>query len=772
MADLLAGARWEAVRTEPGVATTPADLAGHHRLAAQVPGTAAGVLREAGLSSDPDQQDWWWQTVLPAAQESRLVLDGVATVSEVWIGEEPVHHGRSMFVAAELTLDEVPAGTVLSICCRALAPLLAGRHPRPGWRTRLVATQNLRWFRTALLGRMPALPVASPAVGPWRAVHLWSGEPVLRSAVRAVGSRVSVQAELARPGSAARLLVGDQAVALALEGTAVHGEGDLAGLAGWLPHGTGEPVLHPWVLEVDGVPVRQGRLGLRSVTSGRPMSEGLALKVNGVPVFCRGAVWLPADPVTLQNDPVRLRAALTTLRDAGLNMLRLPGFAGYEDEILFDLCDELGLLIWQDLAMANLDPPAGDAGWRDLLATELDQLGRRLAAHPCVVVVCGGSETEQQAAMVGADTGALQTFLGQLAAAFPDVVWVDNSPTGGPRPFSARPGVTHWFGVGAYLRPLAEGSTADVGFASECLAFAVPADPEGVRELAGSPGSVPRDVGASWDFQDVTDHYVRTLLGADPAAVRWTEPELASDLARAAVVECVTSTLAAWRSPATVCAGGLLLAARDLAPGAGWGLLDAADRPKAVLQALPDVLAPTALLVQDRGLDGVLVHLVSDAAAAADTRLQIDVYDLDSALVLQATVAVSETTIDLESALGGFCDLNHAHAFGPARFDVLHLRLLGPQSQLAEATHLLGGPRRPRVTDVGLAAVLDGDAVVVSTVAAAQRVAFDVPGFAPVAGWFHLAPGCSRRVPLRGEGVPRGEVRALNSRRAARLVLP
>ncbi|HEX7356067.1 MAG TPA: hypothetical protein VF288_14690, partial [Mycobacteriales bacterium] len=194
MADLLAGAEWAAVRTPPGAAATPAALDGLPRLPARMPGTAADVLRSSGLPlGDLDEEDWWWEVALPATDDGVLHVGGLATIGEVWLDDTCVHRGDSMFLAAEVPLGAVAAGARLRIACRALGPRLRARHPRPAWRTRLVRTQNLRFFRTALFGRLAADDTTPAPVGPWRGVSLWSGvQPRLLLAPRVNGTSGTV----------------------------------------------------------------------------------------------------------------------------------------------------------------------------------------------------------------------------------------------------------------------------------------------------------------------------------------------------------------------------------------------------------------------------------------------------------------------------------------------------------------------------------------------------------------------------------------------------
>jgi beta-mannosidase len=433
---------------------------------------------------------------------------------------------------------------------------------------------------------------------------------------------------------------------------------------------------------------------------------------------------------------------------------------------------------------ANVDPP-DDEAFLATVEAELTSVLTDAAAHPALAVVCGGSEVAQQAAMLGLDSDRratplfdehLPTLLERLGV---DVPYVPSSPTGGDLPFRPNEGVAHYYGVGAYLRPLEDARRATVRFAAESLAFATPPERAPVEEwFGGAAGAghhprwkrfVPRDNGAPWDFEDVRDHYVRALFDVDPSALRYADPERYLDLGRAAVAEVMAATMTEWRRPGSSCDGALVLLLRDLYRGAGWGLLDADGDPKAPLWALGRVLAPVAVLATDEGLNGLHLHVVNDTAEAVRGPLELRLYDTAGQLLEEGAVEVdvearSGVTVSAEAAFDGFRDLTWAYRFGPRAYDAVVARF-GP----SEVLFLPGGPARPVEADLGLVAVLEGDAVTVSTRRLAQYVSFDVPGFVAEDSWFHLAPGASRTVRLRGEGRPSGEVRALNSLTTARL---
>src|SRR4051794_36941279 len=493
---------------------------------------------------DVDAYDWWFRTFFVGEGEV-LRFGGIATVSEVWLNGELVLESESMFERHDVdVVDRLHGVNELVIRCRALKPLLAERRkPRARWRAQIVYDGNLRWFRTMMLGRAPGFAPGPAVVGPWRPVTLEERRPhfEIRTRVEGGDGVVTVSGEGVEDVEVAGHRAGG-------------GELRVPGAPLWWPHTHGEPVLHE--VRVNGALV--GRVGFRTLS-------GL-LEVNGVPVFARGALWTPVPEG-------QVRPTLEAARDAGMNMVRIPGTAAYESPEFWDACDELGLLVWQDFMFANFDYPIADPGFRALVEREAAQVLSDIGWRPSLAMLCGNSEVEQQAAMLGLDPelGCGELFgklLPQaLNAAGADVPYVSSSPTGGDLPFRNDVGIAHYFGVGGYRRPLEDVRRAHVKFASECLAIANQPDRDGT-------GGAPRDGGAEWDFQDVRAHYLRLLFGAERDDERYLE------LSRFVSGEVMAEVFGEWRRGASPCGGGLILWLRALMPGAGWGVLDHAGNPK------------------------------------------------------------------------------------------------------------------------------------------------------------------------------------------------
>jgi beta-mannosidase len=394
--------------------------------------------------------------------------------------------------------------------------------------------------------------------------------------------------------------------------------------------------------------------------------------------------------------------------------------------------------------------------------------------------------------MMGLDPAAFPNVLARevladvVARGLPGVAYVPCSPSGGVYPFSPSAGVAHYYGVGAYRRPLTDARLASVRFTSECLAFAnVPSraavdallrDGERAPHAPRWKARVPRDRGAGWDFDDVRDHYVGALFGCDPVDVRYADPERYLELGRAAVHIAMDATLSEWRRPGSSCAGALVFFLRDPWPGAGWGILDNDGLPKSAYAAVARACAPTAVLLTDEGLNGLAAHIVNDRPTAFNGSLHVRLFGTDGSLMDAAKADVelpgnASTVRSIDELLGAFRDLTFAYRFGPPAYDLVAVQLADNSGVVSEAHYLPSGHARPLEPDLGLRAtgrVVDGAVEVhVETDRFAQFVSVDVRDHVPDVDWFHLAPGDARTVVLHRrpgarDRAPSGEVRALN----------
>lgn len=170
----------------------------------------------------------------------------------------------------------------------------------------------------------------------------------------------------------------------------------------WWPAGQGEQARYTvratLAPDTSGSTHIEQRTGLRTVELRREVDrnggQGFAFVINGVPIFAKGANVIPFDMFPARVDAARIRRELTAARDANMNMLRNWGGGYYEDDVFFDIADELGLLVWQDFMFGGGMQPGYDPAFRANVVHEARDNVRRLRHHPSVVLWCGNNEEE------------------------------------------------------------------------------------------------------------------------------------------------------------------------------------------------------------------------------------------------------------------------------------------------------------------------------------------------------------------------------------------
>ena len=162
----------------------------------------------------------------------------------------------------------------------------------------------------------------------------------------------------------------------------------------WWPNGLGEQNLTELAFDIAGRKVTK-RIGLRKLeTVSEPDGAGgltLGFRVNGVDVFAKGANWIPCSAYDEEQTPARYRDLLESAKAANMNMIRLWGGGQFEKDCFYDLCDELGLLIWHDFMFACQTAP-GRGHYLESVDLETRHQIKRLRDHASIALWCGDNE--------------------------------------------------------------------------------------------------------------------------------------------------------------------------------------------------------------------------------------------------------------------------------------------------------------------------------------------------------------------------------------------
>lgn len=801
---------WTLLLCEPGTFEGPNSInRALARLSAPVPGTVAQALSEAGLF-DPahptplhNKEAWYFRPLQGEAPGPAILrFDGLATIADVYLNGVLILACESMFEAHDVPIV-LTGEDELAICFRALAPRLEKRGPRARWRPQMMSSQGLRLTRTTPLGYMPGWCPEIHAVGPYRPISL------IRTHHHAL-SDLRIHADLDEDGTGlldvsftlngamqtATLTCSGQTTPLEIEANGRYrAKLALPAITPWWPATHGKPALHGVTLTLDGRTYSLGLTGFRRIRVDHGFDgKDFALIVNGIKIFCRGAVWTNADITRLPGSAEDYAPWLTLAASSGMNMIRVSGTMTYESADFFRLCDQLGLMVWQDFIFANFDYPSADEHFAAHVQCEAEQFLSATQGAPSMAVLCGGSEVYQQGAMLGLGErvwkGALFTnVLAHIAHGLrPDVAYIENTPVGGAMPFAPNEGVAHYYGVGAYERPLEDARRANVRFATECLAFAhVPQQKTLDQHLPFPPvhdprwkARVPRDRSASWDFEDTRDYYLGLLYGLDPARLRRENPARYLHLSRTVSGEVLEETFAEWRRAESACNGALIWTFQDLLPGPGWGLIDSTQRPKPVWYAARRAFSPLRVAMTDEGTNGLDVHLLNDTAQSRALTLDLTCLRDGKTPVINAKRAITlepraNLTLQAGTLFGTFFDTTYAFRFGPPAHSVTVATLRDAQSEkIVSQAFLFPQGRNSAMYAASISTSLsledNGWFLTLEADQLAQSVHIDLETGRPEDDFFHLAPGSPRRVHLLTEGQkPEGEIITAGSDRRFRI---
>ncbi len=443
---------WGIIDTDPGggdaVAFSRSGLDTSAWLDVSIPGDVNATLVAAGRMPDPHYgdharqcywvtgRDWWYRLEFVASEASAearktLCLDGVDGHADVYLNGTKLAHLENAFRPYRLDVaGTLKAGlpNVLLLCFQSIDSVMGGprEHELKGWgerRTRMRKPQ----FSFGWDWSLP-LPSTGIAGGVW--LESYRGPRLLDVSLQTF---VSGRLDLAfLVNTAAR----DAGYRLRLRVTG-HGFSydDVIERPGrvnsyttfhvpdpktWWPAGMGEASLYDYdvALEIGGVieARRAGRFGIRESRIveepfTREAGSGFSfwLEINGQRVFCKGGNWVPPGiwPGAVGDEAYRFY--LQKASEAGFNMLRVWGGGLYERDLFYDLCDEYGIMVWQDFMFASAGYPL-DRLRTEILAEAEYQI-KRLRSRACVMIWCGCNEDvfswnlPDEKAMAVADTG-------------------------------------------------------------------------------------------------------------------------------------------------------------------------------------------------------------------------------------------------------------------------------------------------------------------------------------------------------------------------------
>ena len=434
----------------------------------------------------------------------------------------------------------------------------------------------------------------------------------------------------------------------------------------WWPNGYGEQnlyqlevTLHNGTTTLDS---RSFQIGLRTLELRREpdaWGESFTFIVNAVPIFAKGANWIPADSFIPRTTNAQLEYLIKTAADAHMNMLRVWGGGIYEEERFYDLCDRYGILVWQDFAFACSIYPADDAFAENVRIEAVENV-RRLRHRASLALWCGNNEMEQgwvewgwnkpsdarnQRLKAGYDRIYHHLLPAITSTEDPDrPYWPSSASSGIPfaEPSSDQRGDMHYWEVWHARKPFTAYRQQYPRFMSEFGFQALPT----YKTIQSYAEPADQNMNSY-----IMEHHQRSGAGNGLMLSQMTDTFRAANSFQSLVylsmllqAEGIRYGVEHWRRNRQRVSGTLIWQLNDCWPVASWASVDYFGRWKALHYAAKRFYAPILLSVEDDATR-MSVHVTSDSTLPFDGLVRWRLERLDGTLLANGEQPVSAASL-------------------------------------------------------------------------------------------------------------------------------
>ncbi|MFA3784099.1 glycoside hydrolase family 2 protein [Melioribacteraceae bacterium 4301-Me] len=413
--------------------STPKEIKREEWINAEVPGTVHTDLLKNKLIDEPfysnneiklswiAESDWIYKTVFDSPFELhnslpiKLVFEGLDTISKIFLNGTCIGETKNMFLKYEFDVSNLLMRKKNKLEVHFKSPVKYSKEEENRYGKLQVALESHRvYIRKAQYSFGWDWGPSFPTIGIWRDVYLEKENKVVINDFRFntvdikddfavleiifnvkknIKETITGKINLSYRNSIIEKIVetvdGENRIRLEIEKPLL-----------WMPNGYGNQ--HLYNLEIQIIDESNKvinsiskKVGIRTIElqlkeNGK---DTFRFIVNGKRIFAKGVNWIPADAFLPRVTEDKYRKILLYAKDANMNFIRVWGGGIYENDIFYELCDELGLLVWQDFMFACGAYPEHEE-FIDNVKEEIYYNVKRLQYHPSIAIWCGNNENE------------------------------------------------------------------------------------------------------------------------------------------------------------------------------------------------------------------------------------------------------------------------------------------------------------------------------------------------------------------------------------------
>ena len=467
------------------------------------------------------------------------------------------------------------------------------------------------------------------------------------------------------------------------------------------------------------------KVGLRTIELNREKDEfgqNFQFRLNGVPLFIKGANYIPPDSFMTRFDKAQLDRLLDAVQFSNMNMLRIWGGGYYESDEFYEECDRRGILIWQDFCFACQAYPFFKPDFLENVKREVEYNVKRLAHHPSLAVWCGNNEIEDMSIawiymrkyIKWTDKFFYRILEPEIRKYDLVTPYTPGSPCGishGKGVSSDNAGDTHLWGVWHGLQPMNYYRKRMTRFCSEFGFESLP-DIKTVRRFA-----TKKDYSL---YSPVFKAHQKCSSGNDKMvyyiATRFNIPKKFEDyiyLSQITQQECIADATEHWRRNKGRCNGSMYWQFNDCWPVCSWSSYDYYGNYKALQYTARHVNAPLSVSIAD-STDRIDIYAINDYNRPVEIEAEYIVFDFENGNIKSEKKSFALGTLE-NRKIFGFTTAELLGSCDPTRTG-LCVRLYANGETLMQKTHLFKKEKQLKLPKPNIAKSVnvDGEKITVS----------------------------------------------------------